>query len=241
MTPAFSRTALVLGEHSLEILNKSHVIIFGLGGVGGYVAEALIRAGVGELSIVDNDVVSESNLNRQIIALHSTIGKNKTDAIEKRAKDINPEIIIHKYNCFYSEQTANQFDFSKYNYIIDCIDTITSKILLIEQTKLSKGPEALSTNFITCLGTGNKIDPMAFKISTIEKTSVCPLAKVMRHELKKREIKKVKCVYSTEIPVNSTLPENENGRHSPGSVSFVPSAAGLLIASEVIKNLCGLN
>lgn len=248
MKEEFSRTALVLGPDAIEKLQASHVIIFGVGGVGGYVAEALVRAGLGELSVVDNDVVSISNLNRQIIALHSTVGRPKVDVICERALDINPEIKLHKHNCFFLPETASQFNFADYDYIVDCVDTVTAKLSIIENTVAAKSAEVSSASaktslpLITCLGTGNKLNPMGFEITTVEKTSVCPLAKVMRKELKVRGIKGVKCVYSKEIPVNAVADETEtpgekNNRHAPGSVSFVPAAAGLLIASEVIKDL----
>ena len=232
MKKQFERTALLLGSESMEKLSKAHVIVFGVGGVGGYVVEALVRSGVGVLSVVDNDVVSESNLNRQIIALHSTIGKAKVDVIAERALDINPDLKIHKYNTFVLPENIEQFDFSKYDFIVDCIDTVSAKIAIIERCNKEK--------IITCLGTGNKFNPMAFKVSTIEKTSVCPLARVMRRELKNRGINGVKCVYSEEEPANSVVSADEKedfGRHAPASVSFVPSAAGLLIAGEVIKTL----
>lgn len=239
----FSRTALVLGPDAIEKLQNSHVIVFGVGGVGGYVVEALVRAGLGELSVVDNDVISISNLNRQIIALHSTVGRQKVDVICERALDINPKIKLHKHNCFFLPETANLFNFADYDYVVDCVDTVTAKLSIIENTVAVKS----SIPLITCLGTGNKLNPMGFEITTVEKTSVCPLAKVMRKELKERGISGIKCVYSKETPVNATVKstdsdenncENENkNRHAPGSVSFVPAAAGLLIASEVIRDL----
>lgn len=243
MMEEFSRTALVLGPDAIEKLQNSHVIVFGVGGVGGYVVEALVRAGLGELSVVDNDVISISNLNRQIIALHSTVGRQKVDVICERALDINPKIKLHKHNCFFLPETANLFNFADYDYVVDCVDTVTAKLSIIENTAAVKS----SIPLITCLGTGNKLNPMGFEITTVEKTSVCPLAKVMRKELKERGISGIKCVYSKETPVNATVKstdsdenncENENkNRHAPGSVSFVPAAAGLLIASEVIRDL----
>lgn len=226
----FYRTALLLGDSAIETFSKKHIIVFGLGGVGSYAVEALARSGIGEITLVDNDKVSVTNINRQIIALTSTVGKNKVDAEEERLKDINPNIIIHKNNSFILPENISQFDFSKYDYIVDCIDTISTKIALIE-----KSPHKI----ITCLGTGNKLDPMGFKVSTIEKTSVCPLAKVIRKKLKEKGINNVKCVYSQENPMHSIVKEDEEktGRHSPASISFVPAAAGLLIASEVLKSL----
>lgn len=228
MKEQFVRTSMVLGEAAIEKLEKSHVIIFGIGGVGGYTFEALVRAGVGEITIVDNDTVNESNLNRQIIALRSTIGRMKIDVAEERAKEINTSVVIHKINEFVLPENINQFDFSRYDFVVDCIDTVSAKISIIESLiKNGCGIE----NHITCLGTGNKLNPMGFKVATIEKTSVCPLARVMRRELKERGIKGVKCVFSEENPIVV------EGQSVPGSVSFVPPAAGLLIASEVIKNL----
>ena len=236
----FERTQELLGQDAIQKLQNSNVIVFGVGGVGGYVVEALVRAGIGEISIVDNDTVSESNLNRQIIALHSTIGRAKVDVVEERALDINPNLKIHKHNTFVLPENLNQFDLTKYDYIVDCIDTVSTKIALIEKlATLQRQNFQFSTfnfPFITCLGTGNKLDPMAFKVSTIEKTSVCPLARVMRRELKARGISGVKCVYSEEEPRN-VVAQEENGRHAPGSVSFVPAAAGLLIAGTVVKDL----
>lgn len=228
MKEQFVRSSMVLGDSAIEKLQKSHVIIFGIGGVGGYTFEALVRTGVGEITIADNDTVNESNLNRQIIALRSTIGRMKIDVAEERAKDINADIIIHKINSFVLPENINQFDFSKYDFVVDCIDTVSAKIAIIES--LIKNGIGID-NHITCLGTGNKLNPMGFKIAPIEKTSVCPLARVMRRELKERGIKGVKCVYSEEIPVTV------EGQSVPGSVSFVPPAAGLLIASEVVKKL----
>lgn len=235
----FSRTQMLLGKNSISSLQTKHVIIFGLGGVGGYVAEALARSGLGEISLVDNDVISESNINRQIIALHSTLGKYKVDVIEERLKDINPSIIIHKHKSFYLPERKNDFDFSIYDFIIDCVDTIAAKISIIEEAyKMNK-------KIITSMGTGNKLDPMAFMISDIEKTSVCPLARVIRQELKKKNIKGIKCVYSQEkaakIIVEEDNSENTPSRHSPASVSWTPAAAGLLIASHVVLQLTSLN
>lgn len=227
----FSRTRLLIGDEALNKLEKSHVIIFGLGGVGGYVAEALVRSGIGEMSLVDNDTVSESNLNRQIIALHSTIGKKKTDLIAQRALDINPMVKLHKYNCFYLPENSDSFDFSLYDYVIDAVDTVTAKISIIEKAHdcICKRT-GKKVQIISSMGTGNKLNPLDFKISLIEKTEVCPLARVMRHELKKRNIKGIKCVYSTEKPQVKT-------DEFPASIAFVPSTAGLIIASEVIKDL----
>lgn len=231
MLEQFVRTALLLGDSAVQRLQKSHVIVFGVGGVGGYVVEALVRAGIGELSIVDNDVISESNLNRQIIALHSTIGRSKVDVLAERALDINPHIKIHKHQCFFLPETAAEFNFADYDYIVDCVDTVTAKISIIEHAQAAGKP------VISSMGTGNKLNPMEFKVSLVEKSSVCPLARVMRRELKARGIKGVKCVYSEEQPANVTVEGDEHGRHAPGSVSFVPGASGLLIASEVVKDI----
>lgn len=238
MTEQFSRTALLIGEEAINKLNNSHVIVFGVGGVGGYVVEALVRAGIGELSIVDNDVISQSNLNRQIIALNSTIGLPKVQIIAQRALDINPNLKIHQHQCFFLPENSSEFDFSSYDYVVDCIDTVTAKIEIIKKVKEAH-PQSKNKvpGLITCLGTGNKLNPMGFKVSKIEKTSVCPLAKVMRNKLKELRISGVKCVYSEEQPIKVTAADSTQGRHSPGSISFVPPAAGLLIASEVIKDL----
>lgn len=230
----FERTELVLGVEAVQKLKASHVIVFGCGGVGGYVIEALVRSGIGELTVVDNDTVSESNLNRQIIALHSTVGKLKIDVIEQRVLDINPELKFHKVASFVLPENIGQFDFTSYDYVIDCIDTVSAKLVIIEGCCQTKSSPVVPV--ITSLGTGNKLNPMGFKVSVVEKTNVCPLARVMRRELKSRGIKDVKCVYSEEKPAN-LVADSANGRHSPGSISFVPAAAGLLIASEVIKDL----
>ena len=220
----FSRTAKVFGEDAIEKLNNKHVIVFGVGGVGGYVVEALVRSGIGQLSVVDNDTICESNLNRQIIALHSTIGMEKVDVIADRAKDINPDIKITKHKCFFLPENAGDFDFSQYDYVVDAVDTVTAKIAIIEKAKAAGVP------VISSMGTGNKLNPMGFKVAYIEKTAVCPLARVMRRELKARHISKVKCVYSEEMPAITT-------HDAPGSVSFVPGAAGLLIAGQVVQDL----
>ncbi|MBQ7830623.1 MAG: tRNA threonylcarbamoyladenosine dehydratase [Clostridia bacterium] len=227
----FSRTALLIGEEGLEKLKKARVAVFGVGGVGGYVVEALVRSGVGTLDLIDKDVVSVSNLNRQIIALQSTVGMLKTEAAEGRAKDINPDVVIHKHNVFYLPETANDFDFSQYDYVVDAIDTVSGKIALVEQAK------AVNTPVISSMGAGNKLDPTAFEVADISKTSVCPLARVMRRELKKRGIEHLKVVYSKEEPLPSALIDEESGKTVPGSIAFVPSVVGLIIASEVIKDL----
>ena len=224
MKEQFSRTAQLLGNENVENLFDKHVIVFGVGGVGGYVVEALARSGIGKISIVDNDVVNESNINRQIIALHSTVGMQKVEVLKNRILDINPECQVFVYNQFFLPENSNDFDFSIYDYVVDAVDTVTAKIEIIKKSKESNVP------VISSMGTGNKLNPMGFKVSDISKTKVCPLARVMRNELKKRGISKVKCVYSEENPVIQT--------QTPASVAFVPSVAGLLIASEVVKDLC---
>ena len=223
MKEQFSRTAQLLGNENVKNLFDKHVIVFGVGGVGGYVVEALARSGVGKISIVDNDVVNESNINRQIIALHSTVGMQKVEVLKNRILDINPECQVFVYNQFFLPENSNDFDFSIYDYVVDAVDTVTAKLEIIKKSKESNVP------VISSMGTGNKLNPMGFKVSDISKTKVCPLARVMRNELKKRGISKVKCVYSEENPVIQT--------QTPASVAFVPSVAGLLIASEVIKDL----
>lgn len=224
MKEQFSRTAQLLGNENVENLFDKHVIVFGVGGVGGYVVEALARSGIGKISIVDNDVVNENNINRQIIALHSTVGMQKVEVLKNRILDINPECQVFVYNQFFLPENSNDFDFSIYDYVVDAVDTVTAKIEIIKKSKESNVP------VISSMGTGNKLNPMGFKVSDISKTKVCPLARVMRNELKKRGISKVKCVYSEENPVIQT--------QTPASVAFVPPVAGLLIASEVVKDLC---
>ena len=236
MINEFSRTELLFGEDKLNILKKSRVAIFGVGGVGGYVAEALARSGVGTIDLVDNDVVSLTNINRQIIALHSTIGMPKVEVMAERIRDINPQAVVNVHNCFYTPETSGDFDFSKYDYVVDAIDTVAGKIELVMQAQSAKTP------IICSMGAGNKLDPTAFEVADIYKTSVCPLARVMRYELKKRGVKKLKVVYSKEIPVTpfeNEEAEDSSRRSTPGSVAFVPSVAGLVIASEVIKDLVG--
>lgn len=223
MKEQFSRTAQLLGNENVEKLFDKHVIVFGVGGVGGYVVEALVRSGVGNISIVDNDVVNESNINRQIIALHSTIGMQKVEVLKNRILDINPDCQVFVHNQFFLPENSNDFDFSIYDYVVDAVDTVTAKIEIIKKSKESNVP------VISSMGTGNKLNPVGFKVSDISKTKVCPLARVMRNELKKCGISKVKCVYSEENPVIQTK--------TPASVAFVPPVAGLLIASEVIEDL----
>ena len=231
----FSRTALLLGSDAMEKLKKSRVAVFGLGGVGGYVVEALARSGVGALDLIDHDTISPTNINRQLLALHSTIGMDKAEAAKMRVLDINPEIAVTVHKTFYGPDTADSFDFSKYDYIVDAIDTVTAKLALIASAK------AAGTPILCSMGTGNKLDATKFQITDISKTSVCPLARVMRKECAKRGFKGVKVLFSTEDPILSSEASTEElpeGRRSlPGSVAFVPSVAGLLIAGEVIKDL----
>lgn len=227
----FSRFELLVGEDNIQKLNQAHVIVFGVGGVGGYVVEALVRSGIGHITIVDNDVVSLSNLNRQIIATQETIGQKKVDVMKKRILSIHPECDVTTLDMFYLPETANQIDLSQYDYVVDAIDTITSKIELAVRCD-QKIP------LISSMGTGNKMNPALLQVSDIYKTSVCPLAKVMRRELKKRRVKHLKVVYSQELPMKPfASDEITHKRVIPGSTSFVPSSAGLLIASEVIKDL----
>jgi UBA/THIF-type NAD/FAD binding protein len=227
----FSRFELLVGEDNIQKLNQAHVIVFGVGGVGGYVVEALVRSGIGHITIVDNDVISLSNLNRQIIATQETIGQKKVDVMKKRILSIHPECDVTTLDMFYLPETADQIDLSQYDYVIDAIDTITSKIELAVRCD-QKIP------LISSMGTGNKMNPALLQVSDIYKTSVCPLAKVMRRELKKRRVKHLKVVYSQELPMKPyASDEITHKRVIPGSTSFVPSSAGLLIASEVIKDL----
>ena len=225
----FERTALLLGKASVERLARKRVAVFGVGGVGGFVCEGLVRAGIGAIDIVDKDTVALSNINRQLIALHSTVGKNKVDVLEERLKDINKDLIIKKYKCFFLPETSDTFDFREYDYVVDAIDTVTGKIELILKAKEAGVP------IISAMGAGNKLDPTAFQVSDIYKTSVCPLARVMRRELKKREVEKRKVVYSKEEHIKPQFEEGEEV--VPGSVSFVPPALGLIIAGEIVKDL----
>lgn len=238
MSDFYSRTALILGNAACETLKKSRVAVFGIGGVGGFVVEALARAGVGAIDIIDNDLVSESNINRQIIALKSTVGRPKVDVMAERIADINPDCVITKHKMFFLPETSKEIDFSVFDYVVDAIDTVTGKLEIIRLAKDCKVP------VISSMGTGNKLDPSAFKITDIKDTKVCPLAKVMRTELKKRGIEGVKVLWSDETPtepdgaVLESLNEVSVGqKRIPGSISFVPSVAGLLIAGEVIRDL----
>ena len=234
---AFSRTRLLLGTQAMEKLNKAHVAVFGLGGVGGFVVEALARSGIGELTLVDHDTISTTNLNRQILATTDTIGMEKSDAAARRVLSIHPDCRVHALHKFYGPDTAEEFDFSRFDYVVDAIDTVTGKLALIAASKASGTP------ILCCMGTGNKLDPTAFQIADISKTSVCPLARIMRKECAKRGYKNVKVLYSKEDPIPSdpaalTDEELPEGRRAlPGSVAFVPSVAGLIIAGEVIKDL----
>lgn len=220
----FERTELLIGKEDLEILKQKSIIIFGVGGVGSYAAESAARCGIGKITLVDNDVVSISNINRQIIALTSTLGKPKVSVMAERIRDINPECDVTEYQCFYTKN--KEIDVSGYDYIIDAIDTVTSKLVLIEEAN------RLDIPVISCMGTGNKLCPEKFEISDIYKTSVCPLAKVMRRELRTRGIKKLKVLYSKEEPRRRA----ENGR-IPASIAFVPSVAGLMITGEMVKDI----
>lgn len=234
MENQFSRTELLIGKEAVEKLKRSRVAVFGLGGVGSYTVEALARSGVGSLDLIDNDTVSLTNINRQLIAVHSTIGRLKTEVERDRVIDINPDIKVNIYNTFYSAGNSADFSFSEYDYIVDAIDTVASKLELITQAKKANVP------IISSMGTGNKLNPTLFEVADISKTSVCPLAKVMRRELKKRSIENVKVVYSKEEPLKPKFESEEvieSKRRVPASIVFVPSAAGMIIAGEVIKDL----
>ncbi len=227
----FSRTELLVGAEGIERLRNSRVAVFGIGGVGGYVVEALARSGVGTLDLIDNDKVSLTNLNRQIIATHSTIGRYKVDVAKKRVLDINPAAVVNPYRIFFVPETAADFDFHAYDYVVDAIDTVTGKIQLIVQA------DSACTSVISCMGAGNKMDPTAFRVADIYQTSVCPLAKVMRRELKKRGIRKLKVVYSEEVPIEVKAAAETEKKRIPGSNAFVPSVAGLIMAGEVVREL----
>ena len=248
MLNQFSRTELLLGREALEHLEKTHVAIFGIGGVGGYVAEALVRSGVGSFTLVDDDKICLTNLNRQIIATRQTIGKYKTEVMKSRILEINPETEVNIHNCFFLPENAEEFPFEEYDYVVDAVDTVTAKIALVMKCKEVDVP------IISSMGAGNKLDASAFRVTDIYKTKVCPLAKVMRRELKKRGVKKLKVVYSEEEPIRPMEDTSDNcstetvcqdgveykaakRRSTPGSVAFVPSVAGLIIAGEVIKDL----
>ena len=237
MKEQFSRTRLLLGEAAMERLAGARVAVFGIGGVGGHVVEALVRSGIGEIDLIDRDMVSESNLNRQLIATHSTVGRYKVDVMEERIRDINPQAIVHKFQCFFLPENAGQFPFEAYDYVVDAVDTVTAKIELVLKAQAAGVP------VISSMGAGNKLDASAFRVADIYQTSVCPLARVMRRELKKRGIGHLKVVYSQEMPLalsdsGETPPEGK--RAIPGSVAFVPSVAGLIIAGEVVRDLAGV-
>lgn len=238
MDERFSRTALMFGEEAMERLKNARVAVFGIGGVGGHASEALARSGIGTLDLIDNDEVSVSNINRQLYALSSTVGMAKVDAAKARIADINPECKVNTYKCFFMPDTADSFDFSVYDYVLDAIDTVTGKLEIIKRAKAADVP------VITSMGAGNKLDPTMFRVTDISKTKVCPLARVMRYELKKLGIKGVKAVYSEEEPVkpgvNPDDPQNQFRRSIPASNAFVPSVAGLIMAGEVIKDLTGI-
>ena len=227
----WSRTARLYGEGAVEKLANSRVAVFGVGGVGGFACEALARAGVGAIDIFDKDTVSLSNINRQIIALHSTVGRSKVEIMKERIEDINPDCMVEAYNVFYLPENADEYDLSKYDYIIDAVDTVSAKLEIVGRAY------KLGVRVISAMGAGNKTDPTLFKVADIKDTSVCPLARVMRRELKARGINKLKVVYSTEVAVSSGEIDPESGKMSPGSLSFVPSVMGLIMAGEVIKDL----
>ena len=242
----FARTRLLLGSEAMERLSGARVAVFGIGGVGGYVCEALARGGIGAIDLVDNDTVSETNLNRQLIALHSTIGRPKTEVMRERILDINPQAKVTVHNCFFLPETADSFCFSEYDYVVDAIDTVAAKLALIEACHKAGTP------IICSMGTGNKLDPGAFQVADIAKTKMDPLARVMRKELGKRGIKHLKVVYSEEDPLSpiteglseaelAELAPQASRRSTPGSISFVPPAAGLMLAGEVIRDLAGVH
>lgn len=235
----FSRTALLLGEDAIDRLAQCRVAVFGVGGVGGYVCEALARCGIGHLDLIDSDVVSISNINRQIIATHSSVGKYKTDVMKERILDINPEAEVHVFHCFFLPENADDFAFDQYDYVVDAVDTVTAKIALVEKCEKHQVP------IICSMGAGNKLDASKFRVADIYQTKVCPLAKVMRRELKKRGISKCKVVYSEELPIKpgqeeAAVMQQEDivrKKQVPGSVAFVPSVAGLIVAGEVVQDL----
>lgn len=240
MKEIFERTELLFGEEAMERLKNARVAVFGIGGVGGHTAEALVRSGIGAIDIIDDDKVALSNLNRQIFATMSTVGRYKVDVAEERLRDINPDVVVTKHRLFFTPETADSFDFGQYDYVVDAIDTVTGKIGLVMKAKEAGTP------IICSMGAGNKLDPTAFEVTDIYKTSVCPLARVMRYELKKRGVKRLKVVYSKEQPVTPIRKQTDNAvegrsgnakKQSPGSNAFVPSAAGLIIAGEVIKDI----
>lgn len=233
MSETFVRTEMLVGEDALSKLKRSHIAVFGVGGVGGAVVEAIARSGAGKITIVDHDTVSESNINRQLIALHSTVGRYKVDVFKERISDINPDCEVFAHNKFYGPDTAADFDFSDYDYIVDAVDTVTAKLIIIEEAKAHNVP------IISAMGAGNKLHPEMFEIADIKKTSVCPLARVMRRELKARGIDELKVVYSKEAPKIPKENEGKKGKIAPGSIAFVPPVSGYIIAGEVIRDLIG--
>lgn len=228
MNEQLSRTELLIGKDAINKLRNAKVAVFGVGGVGGYVVEALVRSGVGSFVLIDNDTVSLSNLNRQIIATRDTLGRDKVDVMRERILSINPYASVEMRKCFYLPETAEEFDFAEYSYVVDAVDTVTAKIDIIIRAQAAGVP------VISSMGAGNKLDPTKFQVADIYATSGCPLAKVMRRELRKRDVKALKVVYSTEEAI-------QTGQRTPGSMAFVPSVAGLIVASEVIKDLTGVN
>lgn len=238
MIGQFSRIEMIYGEKGMEKLHAAKVAVFGIGGVGGYVVEALARSGIGHLMLVDKDIVSVTNINRQIVALHSTVGKSKVKVMKDRCLDINPNIIVEGKECFFLPENSGSFDFNGYSYIVDAVDTVSAKIEIIKKAKDADIP------VISCMGAGNKIDPTKFMVADIEKTTVCPLARVMRRELRARGIKDVKVLFSTEKPVETVTDkgaEKKGMGTAPGSTAFAPSVAGLIIAGTVINDLIGVN
>ena len=239
MMNPYSRTEFLLGKAAMDKLKNAKVAVFGLGGVGGYVVEALSRSGIGALDLVDHDTISQTNINRQILATADTVGMDKVAAAVSRVKAINPEIRVNGRKTFYLPETAGEFDFTEYDYVVDAIDTVTGKMMLIQAA------EAAGVPIISSMGTGNKLDPTAFRVGDISETTVCPLARIIRKECKKRGIRRLKVVYSTEDPIKTTLPPDDpawaelpEGRNAlPGSVCFVPAVAGMIIAGEVIKDI----
>lgn len=232
MAEEFARTELLLGADGMEKLKNARVAVFGIGGVGGHAFEALVRSGVGTIDIFDNDTVALTNLNRQIIATRETLGKSKVDVAKERALSINPNVTINAHNCFFMPETADEFDFTNYDYVIDAIDTVKGKIEIIMRADKANVP------VISCMGAGNKLDPTKFEVTDIYKTSVCPLARTMRYELRRRGIKKLKVVYSREEPIKPAESSEQTVRRSvPGSTAFVPAVAGLIAAGEAVKDI----
>ena len=233
----FLRTELLIGKENVEKLKNSHVAIFGIGGVGGYVVEALARSGIGKFDLIDKDTISPTNINRQIIAIHKTVGMSKVKAMADRISDINPDAKVNIYETFFLPENSDMFDFSKYDYVVDAVDTVTAKVEIIMKSKENNIP------VISAMGAGNKLNPTDFIVTDIYKTKMCPLARVMRREMKKRGVKDLKVVYSTEEAIKPDLWQSdaENLKIPPASIAFVPSVSGLIIASEVIKDICGLN